>query len=220
MNYKVIEEKDIKKINQYNWFKQFPNPCYGFNVKMDVTNVVKYSKENNTSFFINTLYLVTSALNQIDEMRIRIVNNEIRLYDKINPAFTVMTKALVFENTGFEMIDDYTSFYNKAKEVIDSVKNQTGVKTSYNDSKLYNEYYITCIPWLSIEGMTHPLIDNDYESLTVPRICWDKYREENGKYVMTLNITVNHMFVDGYPLSQAFNLVQEYFNKLVGMILR
>lgn len=35
---------------------------------------------------------------------------------------------------------------------------------------------------------------------------------------MTLNITVNHMFVDGYPLSQAFNLVQEYFNKLVGMI--
>lgn len=218
MNYKVIEEKDIKKINQYNWFKQFPNPCYGFNVKMDVSNVVKYSKETNTIFFINTLYLVTSALNQIEEMCIRIVDKKIRLYDKINPAFTVMTKASIFENTGFEMIDDYTSFYNKAKSIIESVKNQTNVKTSYNDSKLYNEYYITCIPWLSIEGMTHPLIDNDYESLTVPRICWDKYREENGKYVMTLNITVNHMFVDGYPLSQAFNLVQEYFNKLVGMI--
>ena len=74
MNYKVIEEKDIKKINQYNWFKQFPNPCYGFNVKMDVSNVVKYSKETNTIFFINTLYLVTSALNQIEEMLIRIVD--------------------------------------------------------------------------------------------------------------------------------------------------
>lgn len=218
MNYKIIKVEELKKINQYNWFKQFSNPCYGFNVKMDVTNVVKYSKETKTSFFINTLYLVTSALNQIDEMRIRVVNDEIRLYDEINPAFTVMTKAQIFENTGFVMIDNYNEFYNKAHQVIESVKNQTNVKETYNDSKLFNEYYITCIPWLSIEGMSHPLIDNDYESLTVPRICWDKYREENDKQVMTLNITVNHMFVDGYPLSKTFNKVQEYFDKLVGII--
>lgn len=218
MNYKIIKVEELKKINQYNWFKQFSNPCYGFNVKMDVTNVVKYSKETKTSFFINTLYLITSALNQIDEMRIRVVNDEIRLYDEINPAFTVMTKAQIFENTGFVMIDNYNEFYNKAHQVIESVKNQTNVKETYNDSKLFNEYYITCIPWLSIEGMSHPLIDNDYESLTVPRICWDKYREENDKQVMTLNITVNHMFVDGYPLSKTFNKVQEYFDKLVGII--
>ena len=76
---------------------------------------------------------------------------------------------------------------------------QTSVKETYNDSKLYNEYYIACIPWLSIEGMTHPLIDNDYESLSCPRIWLDKYREENGKIVMTLNITVNHCFVDVIP---------------------
>lgn len=218
MNYKIIKVEELKKINQYNWFKHFSNPCYGFNVKMDVTNVVKYSKETKTSFFINTLYLVTSALNQIDEMRIRVVNGEIRLYDEINPAFTVMTKAQIFENTGLTMINDYHLFYSKAHQVIESVKNQTNVKETYNDSKLFNEYYITCIPWLSIEGMSHPLIDNDYESLTVPRVCWDKYREENGKLVMTLNITANHMFVDGYPLSEAFNKVQEYFDKLVGII--
>lgn len=215
MNYKVIKQEELKKINQYNWFKQFSNPCYGFNVKMNVTNVVKYSKDTGTSFFINTLYLITNALNQIEEMRIRIVNQEIRLYDEINPAFTIMTKAQIFENTGFEMISSYDKFYSKAKEVIESVKNQSSVKKTYNDSKLFNEYYITCIPWISIEGMTHPLIDNDYESLTVPRICWDKYREENGGFFMTLNITVNHMFVDGYPLSEAFKKVQEYFDKLI-----
>lgn len=38
----------------------------------------------------------------------------------------------------------------------------------------------------------------------------------NGKMVMTLNITANHYFVDGYPLSKAFNLIQEYFNNLTG----
>lgn len=214
MNYKVIKIEDIKKINQYKWFRQFSNPCYGFNVKMDVTRLVQYTKENHQSFFINTLFLLTSALNQIEEMRMREVDGEIRLYDVINPTFIVMTSVGVFENTGFEMINDYKEFYKKASSIIERVKKQTSVKETYNDSKLYNDFYITCIPWLSIESMTHPLIDNDYASLSCPRICWDKYRKENDKIVMILNITVNHCFVDGYPLSKAFGLVQEYFNNL------
>lgn len=218
MNYKVIKIESIKKINQYKWFRQFSNPCYGFNVKMDVTRLVQYTKENHQSFFINTLFLLTSALNQIEEMRMREVDGEIRLYDVINPTFIVMTSIGVFENTGFEMINDYKVFYKKASSIIESVKKQTSVKETYNDSKLYNDFYITCIPWLSIESMTHPLIDNDYASLSCPRICWDKYRKENDKIVMTLNITVNHCFVDGYPLSKAFELVQKYFNELTGII--
>lgn len=218
MNYKVIKIEEIKKINQYKWFRQFSNPCYGFNVKMDVTRLVQYTKENHQSFFINTLFLLTSALNQIEEMRMREVDGEIRLYDVINPTFIVMTSVGVFENTGFEMINDYKEFYKKASSIIERVKKQTSVKEIYNDSKLYNDFYITCILWLSIESMTHPLIDNDYASLSCPRICWDKYRKENDKIVMTLNITVNHCFVDGYPLSKAFGLVQEYFNNLTGII--
>lgn len=217
MHYQVIDIKEIKKINQYRWFHQFSNPCYGFNVKMDVTRLVNYTKEHHQSFFINTLYLITCALNQIEEMRMREVNGEIRLYDQINPTFTVMTSAGIFENAGFEMVEDYSAFYQRASSIIEQVKKQTKVKETFNDSTLYNDFYMTCIPWLSIESMTHPLIDNDYASLSCPRICWDKYRLENGRIVMTLNITVNHCFVDGYPLSQAFTLVQDYFNQLKGI---
>ena len=83
--YKVITKEEFKKIKQYNWFKTFSNPCYGFNVKMDVTKVVEYSKRTSTSFFINALYLITIGLSSIEEMRIREVDDEIRLYDKINP---------------------------------------------------------------------------------------------------------------------------------------
>lgn len=216
--YKVIDYQNLKKKKQYDWFKTFANPCYGFDVKMDVTKVVDYCKKTKTSFFINILYLVTIGLSSIEEMRIREVNGEIRLYDKINPTFTVMTNMGIYENTGFEMIDDYEGFYKKAKEVIEEVKNQTYIKDTYNDSALFSDYYITCIPWLSLEGMTHPLCDNNYESSSVPRICWDKYRLENDKYVMLLNITVSHCFVDGYPLSKAFETIQNNFNNIEEII--
>jgi chloramphenicol O-acetyltransferase len=151
-------------------------------------------------------------------MRIREVNGEIRLYDKINPTFTVMTNLGIYENAGFEMIDNYKYFYEKAKEVIEEVKNQDFIKDTYNDSNLFNDYYMTCIPWLSIEGMTHPLCDNNYESSSVPRICWDKYRLENNKYIMLLNITVSHCFVDGYPLTVAFKNIQENFNNIEELV--
>ena len=212
--YQIIRYEDLKKSKQYDWFKTFSNPCYGFNVKMDVTKVVEYSKNTKTSFFINVLYLITLGLSAVEEMRIREVNGEIRLYEKINPTFTVMTDLGIYENAGFEMIDDYQGFYNKAKEVIERVKKQDTIKETYNDSLLFNDYYMTCIPWLSMESMTHPLCDNNPESSSVPRVCWDKYRIENGKYVMLLNITVSHCFVDGYPLTKAFDNIQNNFNNI------
>lgn len=209
--YKIIDLNNFKKIKQYEWFHTFSNPCYGFNVKMDVTNVVKYSKDTKTSFFINTLFLVTKGMNMVEEMRLREVDGEIRLYDVIDPAFIVMTNNMVFENAEFEMTNDYKEFYKRAKSVIDNIKNQNDVMREYNKSDLYNQYYITCIPWLEISSMTHPIPNGNYNSLSCPRVCWDKYHLEDGRYFLTLNITVNHCFVDGYPLSTVFNYIKTLF---------
>lgn len=216
--YKVLKVEDLKNQSQYRWFKTFSNPCYGLNVKMDVTKVIDYCKKTNTSFFVNVLYLITTALNSIDEFKIREVKDEIRLYDTINPTFTVMTDIQVYENAGFKMVDDYSSFYKIAKETIEKVKKVTSFKETYNDSTLFDDYYMTCAPWISMESMTHPLCEGNFESLTVPRICWDKYRNENGRMVMLLNITVSHCYIDGYTLSKAFNLIQEKFNEIESLL--
>lgn len=216
--YKVIKSEQLKNQSQYRWFKTFANPCYGLNVKMDVSEVVKYSKETKTSFFVNILYLITTALNSIEEFKIREVKDEIRIYDTINPTFTVMTDVGIYENAGFKMVEDYKSFYRIAKEIIEKVKKQTSFKQTYYDSMLFDDYYMTCLPWISIEAMTHPLCENNNESLTVPRLCWDKYRIENGKYVMLLNITVSHCYIDGYTLSKGFAKIQENFDQTYSIL--
>lgn len=109
--YKVLKVEELENPSQYKWFRTFANPCYGMNVKVNVSEVVKASKANGTSFFANTLYLVTKALNSVPEMRMREVRGEIRLYDVINPTFTVMTDSGKFANAGFKMIEDYKGFY-------------------------------------------------------------------------------------------------------------
>lgn len=210
--YQVIPLTELKKRKQYDWFRTFANPCYGVNVKMDVTKLVNHSQLTKTNFFINTIYLITKGLNAIEELRLREVGGEIRLYHTINPTFTVMTKLGVYENAGFSMVEDYPNFYSTAEKVIDQVKNHTFIKAEHNDNGLFNDYYMTCLPWLATEGMVHPLPNNNYESSSCPRVAWDKYREENGMLVMVLNITVNHCFVDGFPLAQAFQQIQKNFD--------
>lgn len=201
------------RYTQYKWFSSFSNPTYSINKEMDVTDLVNYVHKEKKSFFVSFLYFLMKGLNSIEELRIRYVNGKVIMYDDINPSYTVMTKSGTFENVNSKNFDNFNDFYKNVKNDVDNAKEKDKIKDTYNDSKLYNEYYITCLPWIDFSGLTHPIPD-DLESLSVPRVCFGKYREVNGRYMMMLNINVNHAFVDGYPLSQAFINIQSLLDDI------
>lgn len=212
MNEINIENWDREKT--YNWFKTFSNSTYGSTVTLDITKLLKHIKETNESFFIDMLYIVVKALNSIDEMRMRIIDDKPVIYDEINPAFTVMTKTGTFENVRFKNIKKFKEFYKVAFEKIEKVKNQSYIeKEDYNPENCYDEYYITCVPWMTFIQLTHPIPD-DIRSQCIPRICWGKYTINDNKAELNLNITVSHIFVDGYPLENAFNKIQELLDNV------
>lgn len=209
---KEIELSKWNRTKTYKWFKSFSNSTYSMNARIDVTKLVKHVKENNESFFIDLLYIVLKGLNSVDEMRMRLVNDKPVIFDDINPAFTVMTKSGTYENVRHENKKDFKEFYKISSESIERAKEQLEItKGHYNPENCHNEYYITCVPLIDFTGLTHPIPDN-IESQCIPRICWGKYSEDDGKYELTLNITVSHIFVDGFPLAEAFNKIQEYLN--------
>lgn len=214
---KEIDVKNWNRAKTYNWFKGFSNSTYCCNVRLDVTELVNHSKNNGQSFFINMLYLVLKGLNSIEEMRMRMENGVPVIYDDINPAFTVMTNAGTFENVRFNNCTNYAEFYKIASKKIEKAKNQVAIEEGEYNPSIYNEYYISCVPWLDVVSLTQPIPD-DISSQCVPRICWGKFVEENGKYTMMLNITVSHIFVDGYPLSKAFNVIQENIKNSVDIL--
>lgn len=209
---KEIELLNWDRLKTYEWFRTFSNTTYSMNVRMDVSKLVKHTKEKNESFFIDLLYIVVKGLNSVDEMRMRLVDGKPVIFDDINPAFTVMTKTGTFENVRHMNSNNFKEFYKISNENIESAKEQLEIKKeNYNPENCYNEYYITCVPWVDFTQFTHPIPD-DIQSQCIPRICWGKYEEKDGKYELTLNITVSHLFVDGYPLANAFNKIQEYLD--------
>lgn len=211
---KEIDTKNWNRAKTYEWFKTFSNSTYSMNVKIDVTKLVKHVKENNESFFIDLLFIVLNALNSIEEMRMRLIDGKAVIYEDINPAFTVMTELGTFENVRYKNCKEFRKFYEISVENIEKAKKQSEIKKeNYNPENCYDEYYITCVPWVNFTQFTHPIPD-DKASQCIPRICWGKYIEKDGKYELTINITVSHIFVDGYPLSKAFNTIQELLNNV------
>lgn len=213
----MVEKIDVEKMDRrktYEWFKTFKNPTCGVNVNLDVTKLVKYTKETNSSFFINFLFILVKSLNDIPEMKQRFVDKEPVEYDVCNPGITVLTKNDTFENVRFSYVDNYHEFYNIAKENIDKAKNEDILTSdSYNLENTYNEYYITSVPWINFTSVIHP-IPEDVSSLSVPRICFGKFVLNNEKYEMPFNITVSHVFVDGYHIYKVLKEIEDRLDNI------
>ncbi len=206
-----IDLENWNRYKQYKWFSTFRDSTFGINILLDVTDLIKYVKDNNKSFFVTFLYVLMKGLNSREEMRIRYLNGKVVMYDDIDPAYTVMTKAGTFENVISKNNDNFEEFYEEVKHDLDKAKNLEKVDDKYNDEGSYNQYYITCVPWIDFSGLTHPIPD-DKASQVVPRVCFGKYHLVGDRYKMMLNITVSHEFVDGYPLSQVFINIQNMLN--------
>ena len=217
-SYKVIDIESWNRKSQFLWFNSFDNTTYGLDVRMDVTNLVNYSKKTKTSFFINFLYCLTVALNEIPEFRLRYVNDEVRLYEIINPTYTVKCIDGSYNNARHDFLKSYSEFYKRCHKVVEEEKINVKHREEYNDSSYYDDFYFSCLPTLDFVGMTHPMIYKDKSSQSCTRALWGKYVLENGRYKMTLNLTASHALIDGFPMAEGFNKTQEIIDNFENFI--
>ena len=208
-NYQEIDINTWVRRTTFKWFEGFSNPTYTFNVKVDVTDILSYSKETSTSFFINFLYVICRVNNEIESLRLRYIDKHVYLFDRIDPTFTVKTSDGSFNNAYVEYTSDYQKFYELVKKEVANRSGMTDNSEVYNKPH-YDVFYSSCLTSIDIEGMSQPLNYDDKNSLNVPRIFWAKYVLENGRYMMLLSFTVSHVLVDGEQLSSALNLVRNY----------
>lgn len=215
-----MREIDVEKWNRkkiFEWFKGFSNACWSLNKEIDVSKVVEYTKESKTSFFINFLFVVVKTLNDFECMRMRFVDGKVVVYDNLRPAYTVASEDRTYENVRHEFNDNYQDFYCLANEKIAKIKEGKVDEGEYNPVNCYNEYYISCLPWINFSSVTHPIPD-DKSSQSIPRICWGKYNKKEDKFIMDFNITVNHMFCDGKDVSMFLLELEKNINNINDLI--
>lgn len=206
---KEINLETWELAEQYNLFSKYAHPYYGITTKVDVTNVYNFAKQNNISFYFCLGHVVNSAIRNVEELNIRLVNNKLVVDNHKLVSFTCKNK----DERKYRFID-----VPYCEDIIEFCKNAR--KLEREQSTLFSKagfgldysVFISCVPWINFSMVSNPQT-NDITDF-VPRIIWDKLLEENDKKFLNVGVEVNHAVADGYAISQLVLNIQKLIDNL------
>ena len=208
MNYKIINKDTYYRKGVFRHFSEDCKCSTSMTARIDVTDLVNYSKHSGTKFYINFLYILSKVLNSRDDYKMGYLykTDELICYDSINP-----TQYIFHEDTETctpvysTYTEDFDLFYKNALEDINRAKQtrEYGLDME-NHPNWFDASYIS---WLSYDSLNIELPDGYL--FFAPIINWRKYREENGRLVMPVSVRMNHAIADGYLIANVFRLLEQ-----------
>lgn len=214
MNYRVIDREKYYRNGVFRHFTQDCKCSSSMTARLDVTELVAYSKQTETKFYINFLYLLSKVLNSRDDYKMAYLwkTDELICYDVINPIQYVFhedteTCTPVY-STYYE---EYELFYKSALEDVENAKitREYGLD-SENHPNWFDASYIS---WISYDSLNIELPDGYLHF--PPIVNWGKYREENGRMMMPISVRLNHAIADGYLVAKVFKLLEQEISDFV-----
>ena len=208
MNYKVIDKNTYYRKGVFRHFSEDCKCSVSMTARIDVTGLVKYSKETGSKFYLNFLYILSKVMNSREDYRMGYLweTGELICYDVINPiqyVFHEDTETCTPVYTVYS--EDYDAFYQAALEDVERAKQSRDYKL--DPSNHPNWFDASYISWLSYDSL-HIELPDGYLYFS-PIINWGKYREENGRLMMPVTVRLNHAVADGYLIARVFHLLQE-----------
>ncbi len=205
---KKIEMETWKRLELYNFFTGMSQPFYSVTFTVDVTNLYRFTKENQLSFYYAMVYFCTKAVNKVENLLYTIRGGEIYLLDKRRPSFTELKKGEdQFQIVTMDCGDDATAFCRMAKE-------KSAAQTAFVEAAEETDdlIYFSCLPWVELTAFTN---ERDFDADdNVPRITWGKYTEDNGRKKLNLAMELNHRFADGVHIGRFYEELKGMLEKL------
>jgi len=208
MNYKIIDQETYYRAGVFRHFMEDCRCSTSMTARIDVTELVAYSKAKGTKFYINFLYILSKVLNSRDDykMAYQYASKELICYDQINLIQYVFhddTETCTPVYTTY--YEDYEHFYKEALADVERAK-QTR-KYGLDAANHPNWFDASYISWLSYDSLNIELPDG--YPYFLPIVNWGKYREENGRLLMPVSVRLNHAVADGYLIAKVFKLLEE-----------
>ena len=206
---KYIDFNTWERKEHYKFFEKVDNPQFNICMNLDVTNFLKFVKENKLPFYYSMIYASTYIMNSIEDFRYKIRDGKIILHDELKPSFTDMKKGnRLFKIVTSSLDTNIINFSDKAK-VISSAQENYFPTCDFEQDELI---YFSCLPWISFTSLSNEIVMNKEDS--IPRISFGKYFEQDNKILLPYSIQVNHMLLDGIHVGDYINKLQQFINEL------
>lgn len=192
----------------FEFFYTFEEPFFGITTPIDMTIAYEKAKAMQIPFFVYYLHKTIAAVNQVENFRYRIEENEVVLYNEIDASATIMREDKTFGFSFMKFHSNIDEFTKIAETEIERIQVTPGLFTREFPT---NIIHFSAIPWINFTSLTHS------RSYTLPDSCpkvsWGKLIDENGKKTMSVAVMAHHGLVDGYHMGLFVEALQTELNK-------
>ena len=182
------------------------DPYFAVTVPFDVTKAYAAAKNKGVGFFAKYLHDCMKAINSVENLRLRIINDEIVEFDVIHASATFLREDNTFGCSFIEFDDSLNVFAENVKMEKERILNSTDLFPPRNSLDCI---HCSAMPWVDFSGHKEP-ISGVKDS--VPKLAFGKVKDQDGKKIMNVAITANHALVDGFHIGQFVEYFQEYLN--------
>ena len=189
---KVVDIQTWNRKKIYDHFMQLKDPYFGVVIPFDVTVAYKSAKQQGISFFVKYLHDCLTAVNEVENLRYRLINENVVDCEIIHASATIMRADKTFGFSFINYDENIKVFIANFEKEKSRIQNSDDLFPPVNEQ---NCIYCSALPWFKFNGHKEP-ISGDIES--VPKLAFSKIEEVNDKLIMNVSINVNHALVDGY----------------------
>lgn len=203
---KILDIENWKRKEHYEFFSKMASPYFGITAEVDCTKAYEKTKEKGISFFSYYLHKSMITVNSVEELKLRIIDNQVVLFDTIHAGATIGRNDGTFGFIFANFSNDFEEFNSEIQKEIKAVHQSTGLRLNNDDIKK-NLIRHSTLPWTTFTSLLHPTNFDRTES--VPKITFGKFSIRNGKKYLPVSVEAHHGLADGLHLSQYFNEFQK-----------
>ena len=196
--------------SQYDFFKTYDDPFFNLTTELNVTNLYDYCKKNHLSFFLACLHFAVESANEIQEFRLRIVDDTIFEFEHIDIGSTVLNEDNTFSFCYFKRKEDIFAFDINGKSILK--KHSEEDKFDSNKQSL-NLIYASSVPWISFTSIKHAR-SIEREKSGIPKFVFGKFSNSAKAKKMPFSIEVHHALMDGYHVGKFLEIFQKKIDEL------
>ncbi|RLD26765.1 MAG: chloramphenicol acetyltransferase [Bacteroidetes bacterium] len=204
---KIIDLNTWSRAQHFNHFSGLADSSFAVTIPFDVTKAYGFSKQNKISFFAKYLHDCMKAINAIENLKYRTIDEKIVAYDIIHASPTLTRKDNSYGFSFIEFDENLNVFIENYETEKERIQNSTDLFPPNNGIDCI---YCSAMPWLNFIAHKEPLSG---DKSSVPKVAFSKVKKVNDKLIMNVAINVNHALVDGYHIGEFSDKFQNYLNE-------
>lgn len=207
---KIIDIENWNRKEHFHFFSHMASPYFGFTTEVECSRMYEYAKDLGHSFFAAYMHASMAAVNRVDELKMRILDGQVVLYDTVHAGTTIGRADGTFGFAYIPFSEDFHTFNEVLQQEIEEVRNSTGLRM--NNGELGKDLIRhSTIPWNSFSALLHPTPLDKTES--VPKITFGKFSIRDQRKFLPVSVEAHHGLADGVHLSNYFGEFQELLNR-------